>query len=177
MATTQSTTAAEPRAEVSLANDLAAKMLQGWNSHRPDSLLSVMTKDVVYEDASWPRKMRGHADVREFLESTWRAVPDLSFEFEDVLVSEDGSQFAHYWHASATQTGRWDPPGLAATGRQVKFEGLFLGEIRDGQLCRIRVVYDVATIMRQAGILPQPGSRREQLMLALANLQARLGRR
>ena len=51
-----------------------------WNSHEPDRLLELMTDDVVYDDSAWPRTMRDHSQVREFLEFLWRALPDLEFE-------------------------------------------------------------------------------------------------
>ena len=46
-----------------------------WNSHEPDRLLELMTDDVVYDDSAWPRTMRDHSQVREFLEFLWRAFP------------------------------------------------------------------------------------------------------
>ena len=39
-----------------------------------------MTEDIVYDDSAWTRTMRGHGDVREFLEFLWRALPDLEFQ-------------------------------------------------------------------------------------------------
>jgi steroid delta-isomerase-like uncharacterized protein len=123
MTVTDAAVASSPGVDVEFARELANKMMQGWNSHDPDALLALYTEDIVYDDSSWPKQMHGHAEIRQFLESTWRAVPDLKFEFEDVLVSADGSQIAHYWRATATQTGAWDPPGLAPTGRPVNFEG------------------------------------------------------
>lgn len=174
MAKTKVGTASPPGVDFTFARDLANKMLDAWNAHDTDALLGLMAEDVVYDDSSWPKRMRGHADVREFLESTWRAIPDLTFEFEQVLINDDASEVANYWRATATQKGRWDPPGLDATGRRLSFEGTFLGELYDGKLRRIRVTHDVASIMRQLRILPDPGSRGERLIVELANLRTRL---
>jgi hypothetical protein len=44
-----------------------------WNSHQPDRVLELMTDDIVYDDSAWPRTMRGHGDVREFLEALSRS--------------------------------------------------------------------------------------------------------
>ena len=72
----------EPEAEVSIEwiRDFAQRWLEAWNSHQPDRLLELMTQDIEYHDDAWPKTMRGHADVREFLESTWRGIPDMTFE-------------------------------------------------------------------------------------------------
>lgn len=160
------------------ALEFSQRLIAAWNSHQPDQLLELMTDDIVYDDASWPTQMHGHAAVRGFLESTWRAVPDLSFELVDgSLVDPAAERTAHYWHASATQTGRWDPPGLSPSGRRISFEGAAFYELRDGKISRARVVYDVAAIMRQLGVLPTPGSIGERAIITVANLQNQLRRR
>jgi steroid delta-isomerase-like uncharacterized protein len=154
------------------------RLIAAWNSHQPDQLLELMTDDVVYDDASWPTQMHGHAAVRGFLESTWRAVPDLSFELTGgPLVDPAALKTASCWRASATHTGMWDPPGLSPTGRHVSFAGTSVEEFRDGKICRMRVVYDVADILRQLGVLPKPGSTGERVIIALANFQTQLRRR
>ena len=150
------------------AKELGDKMLAAWNEHNAEKLLALMTDDVVYDDSSWPRSMRGKSEVREFLESTWRAVPDLSFEFESAFPGP-GMQVVNYWRATGTQTGLWDPPGLEPTGQSVAFEGAFFGELRDGRLTRIRVVYDVSAILRRVGVLPEQGSAAEKVAVGLAN--------
>ena len=69
------TTATARGLDPAFAQDFAQKLIAAWNSHQPDQLLALMTDDVVYDDSSWPKQMHGHADVREFLESIWRAAP------------------------------------------------------------------------------------------------------
>jgi len=149
----------------------------GWNSHEVEQLLSLMTDDVVYDSASWPTQMHGHAEVRAFLESTWRAAPDMTFTHEPVLLDPSGTKTARYWHATATATGLWDPPGPKPGGWPFSFDGASFLESRDGKLCRIRVVYDVANMMRQFGVLPKTGSLGERLTIKAANLRTRLRRR
>ena len=164
--------------EPSVARQLDDKFVAAWNSHEVEQLLSLMTDDVVYDDASWPTQMHGHAEVRAFLESTWRAVPDLKFTHDEtVLLDPSGRKTARYWHGTATHTGLWDPPGLKPGGRQFSFHGATFLETRDGMLCRIRVVYDVAGIMRQMGVLPTAGSAGERLIMIAANALTWLRRR
>jgi len=166
------------RVEASLAQQLDDKFVAAWNSHEVEQLLSLMTDDVVYDDASWPTQMHGHAEVRAFLESTWRAVPDLAFTHDEiVLLDPSRTKTARYWHGTATQTGSWDPPGLKPSGRGFSFHGATFLESRDDKLCRIRVIYDVASIMRQLGVLPARGSAAERLIMTAANLRTRLVRR
>ena len=63
--------------------DFVGRWLDAWNSHDPDRVLAFLTEDVEVRDDSWPRTMHGHADVREFLNALWRAIPDMTFDLLD----------------------------------------------------------------------------------------------
>ncbi len=165
-----STTA--PSAASSAAVQLDDSFVAAWNARDAHRLLSLMTEDVVYDDASWPTRMHGHCPVRAFLESTWVAIPDLAFTHEGlVFVDASATKTTRYWRGTGTHTGFWDPPGLKPTGRPIEFHGATFLESRDGKLCRIRVVYDVASIMRQLGVLPGRGSRAERLIITGTNVR------
>jgi steroid delta-isomerase-like uncharacterized protein len=166
----------QPVTEEFLA-DFVPRWEAAWRSHRPEALFELMTEDIVYDDTAWPRTMRGHEEVREFLEFTWRAFPDLSFEATDgPYIAPDRPAAAFYWRGSGTHTGPIDPPGMPPTGRRMEFEGADFHEYRDGKVARLRIVFDMADCLRQLGALPAPGSRGEKAMATLARVQARLRR-
>ena len=54
------------------------------------------------------------------------------------------------------------------------FDGADFHEYRDGKVCRLRIVFDMADIMRQLGVLPPTGGGQERAMTKLTNLRARL---
>jgi steroid delta-isomerase-like uncharacterized protein len=149
-----------------------------WNSHQPDRVLELMTEDVVYDDDAWPRTMRGHADVREFLESAWRAMPDLEFTMvEGPFLHRAEAVATFYWKGTGTFTGPLDPPGFAATGARIEFDGFDLQEYRDGRVCRLRIVTDMLDVSRQLGLMPREGSRMETASAAAQRLGMRVKRR
>ncbi|MGH2970153.1 MAG: ester cyclase, partial [Solirubrobacteraceae bacterium] len=146
-----------------------------WNSHQPPRLLALMTEDIAYDDSAWPRTMRGHADVREFLGSTWRALPDLEFQtVAGPFVEHGAPRAALYWKGTGTFTGPLDPPGLAPTGARIEFEGFDLHEYRDGRVCRLRIVFDMMDVSRQIGMVPKQGSRLENAGAAAQRLGVRV---
>lgn len=105
--------------------DFTPQWLEAWNSHEVDRLLALMTEDIEYRDDSWPKVMRGHADVREFLEATWRATPDMTFELLSgpyVLPGEPRAAF--HWRGWGTHSGLLEPPGFAPTGRRWELDGV-----------------------------------------------------
>ena len=152
--------------------DFTPQWLEAWNSHEVDRLLALMTEDIEYRDDSWPKAMHGHADVREFLEATWRATPDMTFELLGgpyVLPGEPRAAF--HWRGWGTHSGVLEPPGFAPTGRRWELDGVDLHEYRDGRVCRLRIVFDMMSASRQLGLVPAAGGRAERA-LALAQRSA-----
>jgi steroid delta-isomerase-like uncharacterized protein len=141
------------------ANEFAERWAAAWNSHDPNRVLELVTEDIVYDDSAWPRTMRGHAEVRVVVASLWRAMPDLTFEpAAEPFLSPDGPKAVLYWKATGTFTGPLEPPGFAPTGARVEFDGFDLHEYREGRVSRLRIVFDMADISRQVGLLPKQGS-------------------
>ncbi|GAB3033474.1 hypothetical protein MBOU_40270 [Mycobacterium bourgelatii] len=66
---------------------------------------------------------------------------------------------------------------MAPTGKYVEFDVREIVELRDGLVSRIRLVVDMADVMRQLGMLPAPGSRGEQAMAVVQRLQMKVLRR
>jgi steroid delta-isomerase-like uncharacterized protein len=169
--------ATETAVDREFVDDFAQRWLDAWNSHEPERVLEMLDEDIVYDDSAWPRTMRGKADVREFLDHTWRGFPDLRFEPTDgPYIVPDEPKAAFYWRGFATHTGRIDPPGVAPTGKRLEMHGGDFHEYRDGKLVRLRIVFDMADAMRQLGALPPRDTLGERIAVGLSNLRTRLGR-
>jgi steroid delta-isomerase-like uncharacterized protein len=152
--------------------EFTTRWLEAWNSHEPDRLLALMTEDIEYRDDSWHKTMRGHADVREFLEATWRATPDMTFEvLAGPYVVPGEPRAAFHWRGWGTHSGLLEPPGFAPTGRRWELDGVDLHEYRDGRVCRLRIVFDMLSASRQLGLMPRAGGSAER-MLATAQRSA-----
>ena len=137
-----------------------------------DRLLALMSEDIEYRDDGWPKPMRGHADVREFLEAIWRAVPDMTFELlSGPYVIPGEPRAAFHWRGGGTHTGPLEPPGFAPTGRRWELDGVDFHEYRDGRACKLRIAFDMLSVSRQLGLMPAAGSRAERA-LAMAQRSA-----
>jgi len=120
-----------------------------------DKLLELMTEDVDYQEPIQAEPTHGHAEFREWIDSLTHAFPDFRCErVGDPLVAPDGSRAAICWRGAGTFTGTLDPPGIPATGKRVEWESCDVQEYRDGKIARHRSNYDVASILRQLGLLP-----------------------
>jgi SnoaL-like domain len=154
------------------------EFVPGWlearNSHQGDRVLECLAEDVEVRDDSWPETMRGHSDVREFLEAPWRAVPDMTFELlQGPCVSPGEPRASFHWRGSGTFTGRMDPPGFAPTGGRWEVDGVDFQEYRHGRISKLRVAFDLMTVFRQRGVMPATGTRAEHTMATAQRATAR----
>ncbi|HEU4973862.1 MAG TPA: nuclear transport factor 2 family protein [Baekduia sp.] len=160
------------------AMDFTGRWLAGWNAHDPDGILALLHGDVIVEASSWPTTMHGHGAVREYLEATLAAFPDIQFEqLGEPLMAPHEPHIAWCWRGTATHRGRLEPFGLDATRTHAEFEGGIFCTIREGKADRIAIYFDTAEPMRQMGVLPIRGSRGERSMMAMSNLRSRMRRR
>ena len=157
--------------DLDFVTGFAERWEAAWNSHQPERVLELMTEDIVYDDSAWPRTMRGHADVREFLEALWRGMPDLRFEMLEGPFLHGEKPIATFrWKGAGTFTGPLDPPGFAPTGARLEIDGFDLQEYRDGRVCRLRVLTDMMEVSRQLGLMPPQGSQLERAAAAAQRL-------
>ena len=164
-----------PEPSLEWVREFVGPWFDAWNSHRADRVLEFLTEDVELRDDSWPRTMHGHADVREFREALWRALPDLTFQLLDgpyVIPGEPRASL--HWRGAGTFTGVMDPPGFAPTGRRWESDGADFQEYRDGRICKLRVTFDMLGVGRQLGLMPASGSLGERAMAAAQRALMRL---
>lgn len=144
-----------------------------WNSHDPERVIAWMAPDCVYDDAAWPKTMRNHDDVREFLRHIWAAVPDLTFYQATPCRSPGENKASYYWKVRGTMTGPLSPPGYAPIDGIVDFDGFDYHEYRDGKIIRLRIIFNMMDLGQQVGAVPLPGSMLEKPVVWLQRLKAR----
>lgn len=163
-------------ADEAVVHGLIERAVAGMNNHDADRFVSVMTEDVVFEHSASPTILHGHDEVKAFYrDSIWRGFPDLAIELaEGPFFHPRAPRVSLAWRATGTHTGLLDPPGLAPTGRRVEMDVREIIVLRDGLASHIRLVIDLADVLRQVGVLPAPGSRGERMMARMQRLQTRL---
>ena len=172
---TQAETTSEATLSIEWIRDFATQWIDACNSHEVNRLLALMSEDIEYRDDAWPKPMRGHADVREFLEAGWRAFPDMTFELlSGPYVIPGEPRAAFHWRGWATHTGPLEPPGLAPTGRRWEIDGADFHEYRDGRVCKLRIAFDMLSISRQLGLMPAAGGPAERALAMAQRFASRV---
>jgi steroid delta-isomerase-like uncharacterized protein len=117
-----------------------------WNSHDPDKVVTFYTEDVVYEDVAYSTVNHGSSELRKFAAGFLEAVPDLKLE----VVSSS----VHNGHGVAEWVLSGTDKGLYKTGKKFSVRGASVFEMRGRKCSSNKDFYDLATIMRQVGVLP-----------------------
>ncbi len=149
-----------------------------WNDHDVDTLMTMLTDDIVWIDPTREQPVIGSASVREFLAASFRTFPDLHFvESDPPHLSGDGVHVACAWVMEGTMHGSFEPQGFAATRRRMRVPGVDLWVMRDGRIALYRTFYDVTTVARQLGIMPMPDTFAERAFVVMQRVQAAFQRR
>src|SRR5579859_2969526 len=161
-----------------LSTELATfveRYVAAWNDCDPDAMALLITEDIVWADPALPEPACGVEAVAQFMRDSFRAFPDLHFgEPDPRVLAHDGDVVLWGWNMRGTHRGPIDPPGFAPTGRTMHIDGVDEWHLRDGRIARYRAFYDMNELARQLGIVPEPGSRAERVMVKLQRAQARL---
>lgn len=129
---------------------IAEKLIAAWNSHSPDKMIPLFTADVFYEDVAFGEVSHGSAELRKFAASEFEGVPDLELKLLRANV--------HSGHGTVEWMFSGTDKDVFKTGKKFSVRGVSVIEVRDGKITRCLDFYDVATIMRQVGLLPAPPS-------------------
>ncbi len=159
------------------ATDTVAALLAAWNARDLVRFASFLTEDVYWHDLGMLHPpVVGREAVRAFSDTVLRAFPDFQYRLRrPVCVAADGSCCVVPWTITATNTGPYDPPGLAPTGRRLRFDGMDFVDIRDGLVARIETRFDVVEVREQMlglSLRPAEGSWRERLLVGIQRLVA-----
>jgi steroid delta-isomerase-like uncharacterized protein len=81
-----------------------------------------------------------------------KALPDMHVTVNQSLAERD--LVAVYWIASGTNTQAG--MGFPATGKKIKIDGMTIFPFRAGKICEEWSVWDMLSVMRQAGLISSP---------------------
>jgi len=123
------------------------------NHKNLDLVDELFASDYVNHDPTSPQEMHGPESLKQFFSAYLAAFPDLRFTVEDQVAEED--KVVSRWTSRGTNRG--ELMGAAPTGRQIQFTGITISRISDGKIAEDWTSYDALGMMRQLGLIAQPG--------------------
>jgi steroid delta-isomerase-like uncharacterized protein len=138
--------------------DTAKKLADAYTKHDVDAVAKLYASDAVAYDPMYPEPLRGRDAIRKDAASYIRAFPDLRFEILNAIEKDDRTGAAEV-RLTGTQTGPMDTPTgeqIPPTNKRTENRGGGFVKLNDrGEIIEERRYYDVGTILRQLGIVPE----------------------
>ena len=126
--------------------------INAWNTHDLGAAKEVLAPGYVRHDANLPDVVGSEAQL-EFLAGIFSAFPELHFQTEQ-LIAENDLVVARL---IVQGTHRGEFMGVAATGRQVKFQAVDIYHLGGNKIVEQWVIMDALGLLQQLGAIPGPG--------------------
>lgn len=130
------------------------ELMAAWNAHDKQRLLDLYHPNFDGADLSEGKSAGGLQDAGKMLDYILTAFPDLKMEILE--WGADNDQVFFFWQANGHQRGQL--MNIPPTGKAVTFQGSTFFRLLDGKIIRSRRIWDVASVLRQIGLLPEPSS-------------------
>lgn len=131
-----------------------SEFIAAWNAHDKARLLDLYHPEYDGLDISEGKRAEGLGDVARMVDYILTAFPDLHMELLE--WGADDNRLFFFWKATGHQRGRL--LNIPPTGKPVSFTGSSFMDLQEGKVVRSRRLWDVATALRQIGLLPEPTS-------------------
>ena len=139
--------------------DASRKFADAFNKHDLDALAKLYAEDAIAYDPMYPEPLRGRAAIRKDAATFFRGFPDIRFEIITTIEKDDRNG-ADEIRMTGTHTGPLETPtgqDLPPTNKRVDLRGSSFVRLNErGEAVEERRYYDVATVLRQLGVMPEP---------------------
>ena len=126
---------------------------EGFNAHNLNVWDEVCTPNFMNHDPSLPTP---HADLPTIKQAIggifFSAFPDLTSSEEDLIATGDKIVVRRTFRG--THKGEW--MGVAPTGKETTWTGIFIARLRGGKIAEQWVVFDALSLLQQIGGVPAP---------------------
>ena len=138
--------------------DASRKFADTFNKHDLDGLAKLYATDAVAYDPMYPEPLRGRDAIRKDTATFFKGFPDVRFEIISTIEKDDRNG-ADEIRMTGTHTGPLETPTgeeLAPTNKRVEVKGSAFARLNErGEIVEERRYYDVATFLRQLGLMPE----------------------
>ncbi|SRR6266550_2952762 len=139
-------------------DETTQKIAAAISKHDLDAHGKLYASDAVAYDPMYPQPLRGRDAIRKDTEIFLRAFPDMRFEALTVIEKDDRTGSAEI-RLSGTHTGPLQSPTgeeIPPTKKRVELKGAVFARLNErGEIVEERRYYDVGTMLRQLGLVPE----------------------
>jgi steroid delta-isomerase-like uncharacterized protein len=128
-------------------------LFDAFNARDFDRCVALVTEDFELVDVATGLTFHGAGGLLQWFQGFLTAFPDARAEPFNIMVAGDWAASEHI--GRGTHTGPLHSPAgeLPPTGRRAEIQIAEVYQIKDGKLALLRAYYDVATNLRQLGLM------------------------
>jgi steroid delta-isomerase-like uncharacterized protein len=130
---------------------LGQQIIDAWNTRTDEMIFPFYTGDYVVEDITAGRIREGWEGLRQWTKSVFTAFPNLHYTLVDHI--ENGDKLVLHWLAKGNHQGSLMK--IPATGKNVFIHGMSILTLENGKVKHGQVMWDMAGVLRQIGLLPE----------------------
>lgn len=130
---------------------LGQQIIDAWNSRTDEEIISFYSPDYVVEDITAGRIREGWEGLRQWTKSVFTAFPNLKYTLITDVEKDD--TLVLHWLAKGNHQGPLMK--IPATGKNVFIHGMSVLHLEKGKVVRGQVMWDLAGVLRQIGLLPE----------------------
>jgi len=123
-----------------------------WNTGDESKVDQFYADDFVFHTEGGAVQ-RGPDSIREWLQTTHGAFPDISYQIGAIYGEDD--KVAFRYTVAGNQTG--DFRGLPPSGKTVHLTGHMIVHLRDGKIVEGHGYWDTLGLLQQIGLVPPMG--------------------
>ena len=123
-----------------------------WCQGRAEVIDELLASDAVVHGLG--SDLRGPAGFKTFYSAYREAFPKITIQVEDIVA--EGDMVAARWSGTGTHQG--NGLGFAATGRQVRFDGMVFVRVERGKLVEGWNNFDQLGMLQQLGVINLPSA-------------------
>lgn len=140
-----------PEQEIAMVKQLLERNIAALNAQDIDRVLANQQPDAELVVPGGVT-LRGHDQLRQYVEALWTAFPDGAFSFVGQVLSADAA--AVELQFTGTHTGLLATPGgaISPTGKSVVVRSASVMRVRDGLIASEHAYPDQLEFMAQLGL-------------------------
>jgi steroid delta-isomerase-like uncharacterized protein len=124
-----------------------------WNEGRIQTVYDLLAPDAVAKgQRGGESEIRGPEEFAKFVQEIRAAFREVKVQVEDILGA--GDEVVVRWSAIMSHTG--DAFGVAATGKQVRTQGITIARFKDGRIIEGWDNWDQLGVLEQIGAFQRP---------------------
>jgi steroid delta-isomerase-like uncharacterized protein len=138
------------------ASEVVERMVQLFDDGDVAASLECFAPDATFVNPL--STLNGREEIRGLFEAFASAFTDLRHNLSSRL--EAGDRFAYEGRITGTHTGTLSSPvgEIPATGRSIDYRFAAVGRVTEGRIVELRSYWDVAELMTQLGLMPEPAA-------------------